>query len=52
MMDKYEIAQKILGLLDCDYDEIVDAIYKLADEVEKEFDNVSIISLKIDAERE
>ena len=35
-MDKYEISQKILDLLDCDYDEIVDAIYKLANEVEKE----------------
>lgn len=38
MMNKYEVAQKILNLLDCDYDEIVDAIYKLADEVEKEFE--------------
>lgn len=35
-MSKYEISQKILDLLDCDYDEIVDAIYKLANEVEKE----------------
>lgn len=35
-MDKYEISQKILNLLDCDADEIIDAIYKLADEVERE----------------
>lgn len=41
-MDKYEISQKILNLLDCDYDEIVDAIYKLADEVEKEFEEEDV----------
>lgn len=41
-MDKYEISQKILDLLDCDYDEIVDAIYKLADEVEKEFEEEDV----------
>lgn len=35
-MDKYEISQKILDILDCDADEIINAIYKLADEVEKE----------------
>lgn len=33
-MSKYEIAEKILDLLECDGDEIVDAIYKLAKEVE------------------
>lgn len=41
-MDKYEISQRILDLLDCDADEIIDAIYKLADEVEKEADKEDI----------
>lgn len=35
-MNKYEISKKILALLDCDADEIIDAIYNLADEVKKE----------------
>lgn len=35
-MDKYEISQKILDLLDCDPDEIVDTIYELAGKIEKE----------------
>lgn len=37
-MNKYEIARKILALLDCDGDEIVDAIYNLANEIEDEDD--------------
>ena len=35
-MTKYQISRKILALLDYDADEIVDAIYKLAKEVEDE----------------
>ena len=35
-MTKYQISRKILALLDCDGDEIVDAIYKLAKEVEED----------------
>lgn len=35
-MDKYEISKKVLGLLECDADEIIDAIYNLANEIEKE----------------
>lgn len=37
-MDKFDISRKILDLLDCDGDEIVDAIYNLAKEVEKEYE--------------
>ena len=39
-MTKYEIAEKIRGLLDCDYDDTIDATLELADEVEAdgEFD--------------
>lgn len=37
-MTKYEIAEKIRGLLDCDYDDIIDATLELADEVEAEDD--------------
>lgn len=37
-MDKFDISKKILALLDCDGDEIVDAIYNLAKEVEKEYE--------------
>lgn len=37
-MTKYQIARKILALLDCDADEIVDEIYKLAKEVEEDGD--------------
>ena len=33
-MDKYELRDKILKLLDCDMDEIIPAIYDLAKEVE------------------
>ena len=33
-MDKYELRDKILKLLDCDMDEIIPAIYELAKEVE------------------
>lgn len=32
-MTKYEIANMILALLDCDADEIVDAIFALAEKV-------------------
>lgn len=35
-MTKREISRRILNLLDCDADEIVDAIYKLAKEVEED----------------
>lgn len=35
-MNKYEISRKILALLDCDVDEIIEAIYNLANEVERE----------------
>ena len=34
MLNNYEISKKILDLLDLDADEIIDAIYKLAEEVE------------------
>ena len=34
MLTNYEISKKILDLLDLDADEIIDAIYKLAEEVE------------------
>lgn len=33
-MTKYEIAQKIRGLLDYDFDDFIDATLELADEVE------------------
>ena len=35
-MTKYEISKKILSLLDCDFDEIIDAIFDLAREVEND----------------
>jgi hypothetical protein len=35
-MTKYEISRKILDLLDCDADEIIDAIFDLAEMVEKD----------------
>ena len=35
-MTKYQISRKILALLDCDWDEMPDAIYKLAKEVEED----------------
>lgn len=34
MLTNYEISKKILDLLDLDCDEIIDAIYKLAEEIE------------------
>lgn len=37
-MTKYEISRKIFALLDCDADEIIDAIYKLVDEIEEDDD--------------
>lgn len=41
-MTKSEISRRILALLDCDADEIVDAIYKLAKEVKEDerWDNI------------
>ena len=35
-MTKYEISKRVLELLNCDADEIIDAIYNLANEIEKE----------------
>ena len=37
-LTKYEIAERIRGLLDYDYDDIIDATLELADEVEAEDD--------------
>lgn len=37
-MTKYEIAERIRGLLDYDYDDIIDATLELADEVEADDD--------------
>lgn len=35
-MTKYEIAEKIRGLLDYDFDDFIDATLELADEVEND----------------
>lgn len=35
-MTKYEISKRVLELLNCDADEVIDAIYNLANEIEKE----------------
>ncbi len=35
-MTKYEIAKKVLDLLECDADEIVDAIFNLANEIKQD----------------
>lgn len=38
-MTKYEIAQRILALLDCDGDELEDAIIDLATEIKTDYYN-------------
>jgi hypothetical protein len=38
-MTKYEIAERIRGLLDLDFTDMIDATLDLADEVEREAEN-------------
>lgn len=45
-MTKYEIAEKIRGLLDYDFDDFIDATLELADEVEAEDEDKRVCPLK------
>ena len=40
-MNKYEISNKILKLLDCDHDKLIETIINLADEVRTDYNNES-----------